>query len=252
MEVEAKADYINMLKNWKETLFVWDGILSFVEQDDEEADKDAATSDGDKIKWEGTWVGIDSVDATKVDTPKRGAFDEFVSSENKFNVTGFATKGDKKDIEAYEDSKVIGGEVSHLYRAKMIGGHGYDLRIGEDTKKYKDTVHDVYFSTLRWKGNLRDQIENVVFALGENEFGNFISVGWLRVGNRVTMARRYIDEHDDRRKWDIDDLRKAVFDQIAPFSKDGSMSVIIPPWHCAAMHADPGQISKRQKTDLRT
>jgi hypothetical protein len=98
------------------------------------------------------------------------------------------------------------------------------------------------------KGNLRDQFENVVFAVGENEFGNFISVGWLRVGNRVTMARRYLDDNDERRKWDIDDLRKAVFDQITSV-KDGDMTITIPPWQNAVMHADPGQISKRQKKE---
>ncbi|KAL3782505.1 hypothetical protein HJC23_013434 [Cyclotella cryptica] len=240
-----------MQQNWTQTLFVWDGILSLVEKDGGRAEEDVATGDGDEIKWEGTWVGFDSVDATKVDAPKRGPFDEFVSSEHKFDVNGWAIKGDKEDIEAEEDNEVIGGKVSLLYQAKMINGPGYDLRMGEGVTKHNDTVHDVYFSTLRWKGNLRDQVENVVFALGENEFGNFISVGWMRVGNRVTMARRYIDKDDDRRKWDIDDLRKAVFDQITSISKDGHMSIIIPPWQCAAMHADPGQITKRQKTDLK-
>lgn len=231
-----------MTKNWKETLFIWDGILSFVEND--ESDEKEAAAAGDKIKWEGTWVGADSVDATKVETPKRGAFDEFVTSDNKFEVTGVAAKGEADKAKGVDDAEAIGGEVSTLYKANLIDGPGYDL----EKEKHKDTVHEVYFSTLRWKGNLRDQVENIVFAVGENEFGKFISVGWLRVGNRVTMARRYIDEDDERCNWDIGDLRKTVFDQISTHSEDGDLSIIIPPWKCAAMHAKSSQASKRQKT----
>ncbi len=67
------------------------------------------------------------------------------------------------------------------------------------------------------------------------------------MGNRVTLARRYVDVGDDRAKWDIDDLRKAVFDQIATVAEDGHVKLVIPPWQCSAMHADGGQVAKRQK-----
>ena len=81
-----------MPENWRETLFVWDGILSFVEQGtSSEETKDLVE---DIIKWEGTWVGVDSADATKVETPKRDAFQEFVTSDNKFEVSGAAVKGE--------------------------------------------------------------------------------------------------------------------------------------------------------------
>ena len=215
---------------------MWDGILSIVEKT--ESDQEDATA-GEKLKWEGTWVGVESADATKVDTPKRGAFDEFVTSENKFEVIGCAFKDDSDGTHAKEDTN----DASSLYKVSFVDGDGYDL----EEKKHKDTAHDMYLSTLRWKGNLRDQAENIVFAMGENEFGNFISVGWLRVGNRVTLARRYIDEDDERCKWDLDDLRKAVFDQIATISENGT-SLSIPPWKCSAMHANSTQASKRQKT----
>lgn len=243
-----------MTKNWRETLFVWDGILSFVEKEDKE-NKDGDdnvskdTSDAEELKWEGTWVGCDYADASKVPTPKRGAFDEFVSSEHRFQVEGTATKGSVDETKE-EDGKSIGGDISSLYKIAMTGGTGYDLGDGDDKKTHKDDKHDMYFfsPTLRWTGNLRDQVENMVLALGENEFGTFISVGWLRVGNRVTLARRYLDESDERAKWDIEDLRKAVFDQIATVVEDdNSVKLVIPPWQCAAMNADAGQISKRQK-----
>ncbi|KAL7502868.1 hypothetical protein ACHAXN_000750 [Cyclotella atomus] len=225
-----------MTKNWRETLFVWDGILSFMEEDDKEA------AAGDKIVWEGTWVGVASADATNVETPKRGAFEKDVTSDNKFEVIGRAVKGEEGEAE--DDADAVGGKASALYKAKMVDGSGYDL----EGKKHKDIAHNVYFSTLRWKGNLRDQVENVVFALGENEFGNFISVGWLRVGNRVTMARRYIDEEDERGNWNINDLRKAVFNLIAS-TEEEDVSIVIPPWKCDAMNASFSKSSKRQKTE---
>ena len=194
-------------------------------------------------------MGCDYADATKVPTPKRGAFDEFVSSENAFQVEGVAAKASEKA--PADGGDILGGDVSSLRLVTMIEGSGYDLGEGDEKKKHTDDRHDMYFfsPSLRWQGNLKDQVQNMVMATGENEeFGKFISVGWLRVGCRVTLARRYVDDGDDRAKWDIDDLRKAVFHQIATKGEDGTVKLTIPPWQCAAMHANPGQGAKRQKT----
>ena len=253
-----------MSKDWRETLFVWDGILSFVEKGEKESNEDgndpstdgedaASIDKSEEVRWQGTWVGCDHADATKVQTPRRGAFDEFVSSENEFLVHGHVMRStpaeDKKDGENNE--KIIGGDVTSLCRVDMTAGSGYDLGEGDEKKRHKDDRHEMYFfsPSLRWNGNLRDQVENMVLAVGENEFGNFISVGWLRVGNRVTLARRYVDEGDERAKWDIDDLRKAVFGQIATMAAEGHVKLVIPPWQCDVIHADPSQASsaKRQK-----
>lgn len=251
-----------MSKDWRETLFVWDGIISFIEKEKENEDgndptaeeKDTSTEKGEEVKWKGTWVGNDMADATKVPVPRRGAFDEFVTSENEFEVKGRVIMGNPDDSKDDEDSgeNILGGAASSLSRVTMTEGSGYDLGEGDEKKKHKDDRHDMYFlsPTLRWTGNLRDQVQNMVFAVGENEFGNFISTGWLRVGNRVTLARRYVDEGDERAGWTVDDLRKAVFEQIATVAEDdGHVKLVIPPWQCAVMHADPGQMSssKRQK-----
>jgi hypothetical protein len=242
--------------NWRDTLFVWDGILSRI---DKEERKDADDGyDGEDLKvcktndvrWNGTWIGSDSADATKVPTPKRGAFDEYVSSEHFFNVEGVSIMGKStEDTDGKDGPQNIGVATSFLHRVAMIGGTGYDLGEGSEKKKHKDDRHDMYFfsPSLRWTGKLLDQVENMVLSLGENEFGRFISVGWLRVGNRVTLARRYLDDTDERSKWDLDDLRSAVFDQIATIADDGHVQLVIPPWQCSAMHADPGQLFKRQK-----
>ena len=221
-----------MSDNWRETLFVWDGILSF---DDDV--KEGGDDDGSKIglKWEGTWVGCDCADATRVETPKRGAFDRDVTSANTFAVSGTTA------------SKQGGSADDSLYRVAMIGG-GYDLGEGDEKKRHSDNVHDIYLSLLRWTGNLNEQVCNLVFALGSNEFGTFISVGWLRVGNRITLARRYLPDDDERCKWDVDKLKSVVLDEIATVKEDGHLKVDLPPWQCSAMHAEAGQPpSKRRK-----
>ena len=238
---------------------MWDGILSLIEKEEKKDDGDGDGDEGDgedtkactkDVQWRGTWVGCDSADATKVPTPKRGAFDEFVSSEHSFDVEGVAIMGKSTDDKVVKDgAQTVGGDTSSLHRVAMIGGSGYDLGEGEEMKRHRDDRHDMYFfsPSLRWTGKLRDQVWNMVLALGENEFGSFISVGWIRVGNRVSLARRYVDENDERAKWDIEDLRQAVFDQIATVADDGHVQLVIPPWQCSAMHANPGQLSKRQK-----
>jgi len=221
-----------MSANWRETLFVWDGILS----EDEDVTKEGEGDDGSNnvgLKWEGTWVGCESADAVAVEPPKRGAFNRDVSSAHSFATSGVVSQKDP---------------ANNFFHVSMSGS--YDLGEGSDKKKYSDDVHDMYLSLLRWTGNLREQADNLVFALGSNEFGKFISVGWLRVGNRITLARRYLDDGDLRCKWDIDALKSAVLGEIANTKAGGEMTLRIPPWQCAAMHAEDEQPSaKRQKQD---
>lgn len=173
-----------------------------------------------------------------VPIPKRGAFDEFVASDNTFEVKGTATSVQDEDNEKND---------SLLRHIAMTGGCGYDLGEGSDKKKHKDDRHDVYFlsPTMKWNGNIRDQVENLVLAIGANEFGSFISIGLLRVGNRVTLARRYLIDEDPRVNWDIDDLKKAVLDQ-GTVAEEG-LKLIIPPWHCNVLHAAAKVSNKRQK-----
>ena len=115
-----------MSDNWRDTLFVWDGILSL---DDDDDGKEGRIG----LKWEGKWVGCDSADAAAVETPKRGAFDRDVASANTFAVSGTASP--KKDS-ATEDS---------LYCVSMIEG-GYDLGEGDDVLKLagKQDDYNIY------------------------------------------------------------------------------------------------------------
>jgi hypothetical protein len=162
-------------------------------------------------------------------------FDRDVASANTFAVSG--TTSPKKDS-ATDDS---------LYCVSMIEG-GYDLGEGDEKKRHSDDVHNLYLSLLRWTGNLREQVCNLVFGIGSNEFGSFVSVGWLRVGNRITLGRRYLPDGDERCKWDIEKLRSVVLDEISTVQEDGHQKLHLPPWQIAAMHAEAGQPpAKRRK-----
>jgi hypothetical protein len=146
---------MNMAKNWRDTLFVWDGILSWIEKEEKKDDDDGDGCDGkdskavvgntNDVQWNGTWVGSDSADASKVPTPKRGAFDEYVSSEHSFKVEGVTIIGKPSETEEASDAKdgshQIGGDTSSLHRVAMIGGDGYDLGEGSDKKQHKDDRH---------------------------------------------------------------------------------------------------------------
>ena len=225
--------------NWRDTLFVWDGILT---SEDVEKTKGGEGKDGDddkkdsgtcEVTWEGTWVGVDEADATKAEAPKRGAFLEFVESDMQFQVAGKAKKDSSKGpftIITIDD-----------------GGAGWDLGEGKDKKKHKDKTHQIILETLRWSGSA-DQTANLSFAKGTNDHGPFISVGWMRPGNRLTLARRYLDDNDARAKWDLEDLGKAVISEICG---GDNKTTRIPPWQCSAMHVDDqtGKKRKVEKTD---
>jgi hypothetical protein len=201
---------------------VWDGILAV-----NEADK---TEDGKvPVSWVGTWVKCeDCPDAMKVKAPTRGAFAEFVDSDMQFSVSGTAEK-----IET-------GGNGP--YCATLLEGEGWDSCEGDEKKKEKDTVHDVFLANLKWSGNVKFQTNNLVFAKGKNDLGRFISVGWMRPGNRVTLGRRYLGDEDARGKWDMKELTNAVLGAI--LLDDESMT--IPPWQCPSLHAEEKE-SKNKK-----
>ena len=214
-----------MPENWRETLFVWDGIFS--------VDKPPKEGDPSPLKWSGTWVGVDNADATKIEAPKRGAFDAQVESDMTFEVEGTAASAGKRDSDGF--------------KASLTEGPGWDLQDdGADSKsKHSDTVHELLLQQLRWLGS-PDKTVNLVFARGNNNFAPFISVGWMRPGNRITLGRRYLEEKDARAKWDLEDLKSAVLKEICK-DTDGR-DVITPPWQCSVMHVDD-QTGKRRKVE---
>lgn len=207
-----------------------------IEEPSEESKKEEKGAEI-KFKWNGTWVACDKCpDAKKADIPKRG-FGENVPSDNLFEVEGTARPVDSDD------------DAGQPHVASVVEGEGYDME-GDDgkTSKHKDDKHEIYLPNLKWTGDLRDQRINLVFAMGNNEFGSFISVGWMRPGNRLTLGRRYLDEKDSRIKWGVEEFRAAVLEEIV---LEGN-KVVTPPWQCAALHSDLVPAPKKQKVEKNT
>mmetsp|Transcript_21183 Transcript_21183/g.29955 ORF Transcript_21183/g.29955 Transcript_21183/m.29955 type:complete len:242 (-) Transcript_21183:274-999(-) len=225
--------------SWRDTLYVWDGILTITDNDDTKED---SSNKDTTVSWEGTWVGCENcADAKKAEAPKRGVFDAFVESDMHFLVEGTATKVDQTATETTPNSN--GHKVP--YQASFLKGEGWDLQEddGKTKSKHKDKVHDVYFANLEWSGNLRDQRSNLIFAKGSNDHGSFISAGWMRPGNRVTLGRRYLDDNDPRAKWDLDELRQAVLKEVLQQGR----KIHLPPWQCGALHSIEQDMSMKKR-----
>jgi len=235
--------------SWRDTLYIWDGIIVEVGWDivKEGDEKSLSKKSEVPLKWKGTWVPCeDCADAKKAPAPKRYGGASDVESTNHFEVSGSAkpidNEGSKKDEKSQDENTTTA--IPH--EATLIDGDGWDMGEGDDKKKYKDEVHQVLLSNIKWMGNVKDQRDNLVFAKGTNEFGPFISAGWMKPGCRLTLARRYLGESDARVKWTLDDLKENVVSGI--FDRD-SGGVSIPPWQCDAMHSDVLQPGKRKNVD---
>jgi hypothetical protein len=217
-------------------MYVWDGILrpngDKKEEDDGKAD----------LKWEGAWVSSEASDAKKVEPPKRHAFADMVNSEMHFHVSGTAVKiviseGTEAE-EAPDDTKTT------LYKLSLTEGPGWDMKDEEDdTKKTKhqDEVHDVLLPNLKWSGDLHNQL---IFAKGKNAHGDFVSAGWMRPGNRLTLARRYLEEGDPRVEWQVHEVRNNVLEEIYDVETD---KIRIPPWQCSIMNTTLTSSASGQK-----
>eukprot|EP00957_Ditylum_brightwellii_P191477 14577782-Ditylum_brightwellii.AAC.1 len=100
---KTKKDTEVPLAELYDTLLIWDGIST--------ATKDSENEEEHKLQWEGTLVARkDSPDAMKVEAPIRGAFDEFVSSELRFEVSGMTKRTSPEGP----------------FCAELTGGLGYD------------------------------------------------------------------------------------------------------------------------------
>lgn len=220
------------LDSIRETIYVWDGIMLVGEPGDQAKGERA-------FQWKGTCVACkECPDSKKADIPKRG-FGENVPSDMKFDVEGMTKFSKGKD-----------GKDNELeYIASVTEGIGFDLEEGDEKKeKSKDETHEILLPNLKWTGNLKDQRVNIVYAIGANDFGSFISIGWMRPGNRLTLGRRYLHGNDLRSKWSLDELRKAALTEIVT-EKDNRIKVVIPPWQCDTIHSDIKHSAKRRKTN---
>ena len=82
-------------------------------------------------------------------------------------------------------------------------------------------------------------------AKGANDFGPFVSVGWIRPGCRWTVARRYLSENDARVNMMFREFYKTVVaESVSDVQESGKKSLLVPPWQIAAMHANQQKRTK--------
>ena len=116
-------------------------------------------------KWHGTVTDQTAMDASTVPAPHRNAFKEFCDSDKQFRVTGTA-----QPLDGIKDD-----DIFKPHRMTMVDGEGWDM----DGHKHRDADHELLVERLQWQGS-PDQRDSLVYGKGRDEYGPFISVGWMR------------------------------------------------------------------------
>mmetsp|Transcript_30599 Transcript_30599/g.72180 ORF Transcript_30599/g.72180 Transcript_30599/m.72180 type:complete len:267 (-) Transcript_30599:318-1118(-) len=237
--------------NWRETLYVWDGIVT-AGMPTLTGEDSTQKSESIPLQWEGLWVPVLGVpDATKAEAPKRNAFKRDIDADCNFSVGGTATPRFSKDGDAKEKDKEKDKDEDHFFFVKLTEGTGWEMKDDDNgdadkSKKatHQDQVHDVLIKTIRWSGNQQDERESLVVAKGHNNFGPFCSVGWMRPGCRWTVARRYLSEEDPRAKWSLDQWYDAIVKESivevehCTETMTTERQLKLPPWQVSLMHVD--------------
>ncbi|KAL7571031.1 hypothetical protein ACA910_003750 [Epithemia clementina (nom. ined.)] len=196
----------------KETVVVWDGIMTSTP---------AVGSGGNfNVTWEGTvFVNLSAPDPSQVPEPVRRGAVYSCESDKSFSVTGTARPADGEG----------NGDLFKKYIIEFTGE--WDLETGKP--KVKDSKHNV-LASLQWRGS-PDKSDSLCFAQGRDEFGPFISTGYMKPGNRVTLARRYMDASDSRAKWTAEDVHKEIMKAI--YDEEEEDVKVMPPWNCDVLKA---------------
>ena len=195
----------------KNTIVVWDGIIVLDEKDD---GKDIT------VTWHGQLeVHENATESSGVKEISRNAFQAFCDSDKEFRVIGKA-----KAVDGEND-----GNKFKPYVISFDSGEGWDL----DGKKHQDGKNDI-MTSLQWQGS-PDKRKSLVWGVGQDEYGSFVSAGWMRPGNRITIARRYLGEGDDRGSWSLDTVQTETLKVI--YDDDEEEVTVMPPWQCAVFDA---------------
>ena len=197
----------------KNTIVIWDGIIM--------ATPGAGLF---HVTWSGTvFVHESAPDPSKVPEPRRqgGGFD--CQSDKTFEVSGIARPVDG----------IGNGDLFKKYAIEFTDGDGWELVAGDS--KVKDIKH-VVMTSLQWRGspNVRDSL---CFAQGQDQFGAFISTGYMKPGNRVTLARRYVESSDPKAKWTVHVVRNEIVKAVDKEEEEQDDSFQMPPWKVDVLKA---------------
>lgn len=191
----------------KETIIVWDGIIT--------ATPKIGTNNGSfDVAWKGTlFVHENSADPTSVPEPPRPGTAADCPSDQVFQVTGIAKPTDG----------VADGNRFKKYTIEWNGGEGWEF----GGKKHQDMKH-VVIASLQWRGS-PDGSDSLCFGKGEDEYGPFVSLGYMKPGNRITLARRCaLDSSDGRVGWSVEDVQKETIKSI--YDEEEEDITVRPPW----------------------
>jgi len=159
-------------QDWRATLFYWRGTLSLDSQD--------------KLVWQGAWVGSEDTAPTA---------EQYHESTNTFKLTSSVSSIGGLSLEALSTTEV-----------SFAGDYLLDQGDSSGPGTYRDISHHVAFSKLYSAGFA------AVGAVGETEFGRFVSHGRLTISEgegegegegkepklTLTLARRYVVDKDAR------------------------------------------------------
>jgi len=244
-----------MTGTWRDTVFIWSGTLT----------------KNENLVWQfqGHWIGVeDSPDARTAPTPTPQAFSQsdvtfkVVSKLSVLNQKKTAAAHKKEDDDAeYFSYDMTGGNRDH---------YGWDLQTGQRKTRHCDRQHTL-LCQVDWEH--LDEIPHgtLVVAHGTNEFGPFLSAGYIdtqtttvrssssssstRRSVQLILARRYLEDHDVRAKWSLQE----VYDKVQ--ATDGgvfelrhvcdSLQIRKAPWRTMDLHAEtmPTTAGKRKRHD---
>jgi hypothetical protein len=184
--------------DWRVPLFYWRG-----EWDEEQK------------SFAGTWVASE-------DGPPSA--DEFATSANTFKLVLTPTGGGGGSVTAipsFIESSFSDKVAYDAWRLEQVGKGGkggstiaglfegkYKLDNGDGPEDYSDHRHEVHSADVISVANTKYV---AVVAKGTTEFGDFVSMGVL-VGTTLTLARRYIDGKDPRKKRSLADAIQPLCD----------------------------------------
>ena len=172
-EVDMEEEDDESEEDWKATVYYWRGTLSFA---------------ANKLTWKGAWAG------SRAGLPSDS---EFAASPNEFTLTAAAkVKGGVTLSANAAELKPAAG-----IKGKFVGK--YMLDQGDGLESFQDKTH-------MFKISAREDGSVMVAARGTTEFGAFVSAGKLDSlsgeGVQLTLARRYVDDADARKKWTTADV----------------------------------------------
>jgi hypothetical protein len=144
----------------------------------------------------------------------------------------------------------VSGKVQEEDKWHMTGGSGWDLGEGEEKQCHRDHTHIIcikkpcgdYDANNGW---------TAVVAVGENDFGSFVSAGYLVPSSaQLILGRRYLEEGDARAKWSVEELYEKVKASDRGFLP--GVDLRIAPWRTIDLHANkklPPKRGKRKRGD---